>query len=682
VTKNGTGTLTLTAGNSMGGALQVNSGTVNLSGVNTLSAGLKVSAGTVNVTASTTTSGVNFNNFGNTASTTAIGSISSGATLTWSGINGGDFADGGSAYSNSAALYNSGTFNITATSANSAGTYLPNAGNAYGYIYNVGAANISGRLWLGNGNGNAGSVGVLDVLSGTFTVSGTGQDNPLYLSHNGSTAATAINVLGGTFSLPKNSSQYQINNSAGSYSYINITGSGKLILVGDAGFNLNDVSDFTSVSILTVANGGELDCAYLYNNNAASTNTVFNFNGGMVKATATDGNGLFINNTAVYVYPGGATIDVNGFNPQVKVPLLAPSGNGVTSITLGGTTNGYVGAPLVKISGGGGQGASAIANFNPTTGTITNITVTAPGSGYTSVPTVILLGGKGGATGTGVGTATATATIGAMTSGGLTKQGTGTLYLTATNTYTNTTIIKAGTLALSGSGSIASSGIIISNGAIFDVSAVSFILGAGQTLMGSGTVTGGSTITGTIAPGVAAIGTLTFSTPPVLTSGKTLLELNRTNAQTSDRITVSGTLAYAGTLTVTNIGPALQAGDSFQLFSASGYSGAFNTTNLPALGSGLVWSNSLAANGKMAVVSTVSLVPTNVVLVVSGANLTLSWPADHTGWRLLMQTNNLGFGISANTNDWMTVGNSQLTNQVGLPLDLTLPGEFFRLVFP
>jgi hypothetical protein len=47
-----------------------------------------------------------------------------------------------------------------------------------------------------------------------------------------------------------------------------------------------------------------------------------------------------------------------------------------------------------------------------------------------------------------------------------------------------------------------------------------------------------------------------------------------------------------------------------------------------------------------------------------------------------MQTNNLGFGISANTNDWMTVGNSQLTNQVTLPLDLTLPAEFFRLVFP
>jgi autotransporter-associated beta strand protein len=266
--------------------------------------------------------------------------------------------------------------------------------------------------------------------------------------------------------------------------------------------------------------------------------------------------------------------------------------------------------------------------------------------------------------------------------GGLIKRGAGTLSLSGTNTYNGNTTINAGTLALSGSGSIASSGIIISNGAIFNVSAVSFTLGAGQTLMGSGTVTGGSTINGTIAPGVAAIGTLTFSTPPVLTSGKTLLELNRTNAQTSDRITVSGTLVYAGTLTVTNIGPALQAGDSFQLFSASGYSGAFNTTNLPALGSGLVWSNSLAANGKMAVVSTVSLVPTNVVLVVSGANLTLSWPADHTGWRLLMQTNNLGFGISANTNDWMTVGNSQLTNQVGLPLDLTLPGEFFRLVFP
>ena len=67
---------------------------------------------------------------------------------------------------------------------------------------------------------------------------------------------------------------------------------------------------------------------------------------------------------------------------------------------------------------------------------------------------------------------------------------------------------------------------------------------------------------------------------------------------------------------------------------------------------------------------------------VSGGVLTLSWPTDHTGWRLLVQTNNLATGVSSNTNDWMTVVGSAATNQVALPVDVTKPTEFYRLVYP
>jgi hypothetical protein len=67
---------------------------------------------------------------------------------------------------------------------------------------------------------------------------------------------------------------------------------------------------------------------------------------------------------------------------------------------------------------------------------------------------------------------------------------------------------------------------------------------------------------------------------------------------------------------------------------------------------------------------------------VSGTNLTLSWPFDHTGWRLLMQTNNLTKGISMNTNDWSMVANSSQTNQIVLPVNPSLPTEFYRLVYP
>jgi hypothetical protein len=52
------------------------------------------------------------------------------------------------------------------------------------------------------------------------------------------------------------------------------------------------------------------------------------------------------------------------------------------------------------------------------------------------------------------------------------------------------------------------------------------------------------------------------------------------------------------------------------------------------------------------------------------------WPADHTGWRLQMQTNTL---IGTN---WMTVLGSMLTNQFVSPVDFASGSVFFRLAYP
>ena len=92
--------------------------------------------------------------------------------------------------------------------------------------------------------------------------------------------------------------------------------------------------------------------------------------------------------------------------------------------------------------------------------------------------------------------------------------------------------------------------------------------------------------------------------------------------------------------------------------------------------------SSLPANITVTNAGTVNTTPTNIVATVSGTNLTLSWPADHTGWRLLTQTNNLAQGISRNTNDWGTVANSASTNLVTIPIDPAKPTEFYRLIYP
>jgi len=82
-------------------------------------------------------------------------------------------------------------------------------------------------------------------------------------------------------------------------------------------------------------------------------------------------------------------------------------------------------------------------------------------------------------------------------------------------------------------------------------------------------------------------------------------------------------------------------------------------------------------------VNPVNTTPTNITAVVSGTNFSLSWPADHIGWRLLVQTNHLAGGVSANTNDWDTLsGGFTGTNRVSLPINPALPQEFYRLVYP
>jgi hypothetical protein len=95
----------------------------------------------------------------------------------------------------------------------------------------------------------------------------------------------------------------------------------------------------------------------------------------------------------------------------------------------------------------------------------------------------------------------------------------------------------------------------------------------------------------------------------------------------------------------------------------------------------------ISANGNssdpfMLVVSGVNATPTNIVASLSGTNLTLSWPADHTGWRLLIQTNHLANGVSPNTNDWGTVSGSASTNKIVVPIISANKVDFFRLIYP
>ena len=200
----------------------------------------------------------------------------------------------------------------------------------------------------------------------------------------------------------------------------------------------------------------------------------------------------------------------------------------------------------------------------------------------------------------------------------LNKTSTNTVILSQANTYSGTTTISAGTLVLTNAGAIGSTpNIAVAGSALFDVSGVtgSFTLGAAQTLSGNGAVNGTVAVSGTVSPGVS-IGTLTFSNSPAL-NGRVLMELNRTNSQNADKLVLAtGALNYGGALIVTNLGDALQSGDTFTLFTAGSYSGSFTNFTLPPLTGVLIWNtNNLAVNGTISVI--VGISPTTLTLASS-----------------------------------------------------------------
>ena len=160
-------------------------------------------------------------------------------------------------------------------------------------------------------------------------------------------------------------------------------------------------------------------------------------------------------------------------------------------------------------------------------------------------------------------------------------------------------------------------------------------------------------------------------------SGSGTQTLNGANSYNGNTTVNAGTLAFGqatlptnGIVTVTN-GAVLSlnfAGTNrvaaLVLNGASQSPGVYSTANAAPY---------LASAGSLFIASPVATNPTNVSYALGGGSLTLSWPADHTGWRLEVQTNSLG-------TNWFTVTDSAQTNLVNFPA--TSGSVFFRLVFP
>ena len=180
-----------------------------------------------------------------------------------------------------------------------------------------------------------------------------------------------------------------------------------------------------------------------------------------------------------------------------------------------------------------------------------------------------------------------------------------------------------------------------------------------------------------------------FGANPITLSGGTLAVTNNygppmsgifnfglgTNAST---VAVTGNLALTNvTFNITNT-PGFGTG-TYTLFT---YTGTKNGTF--TLGSTPANFNYMLTNitGQIQlVVSTTgpSLTPVSLVTSNNAEQLQLSWPQDHIGWSLQIQTNGLAKGLGTN---WVVVPGSSSTNSVTVPVVQTNESVFLRLVYP
>lgn len=397
-----------------------------------------------------------------------------------------------------------------------------------------------------------------------------------------------------------------------------------------------------------------------------------NIGGGVSTVSLSGGTFNVVGNTTFVASRGTGTFTVGG-SAVANLGLLDVSRGiglptvGVVNLNAGGTLAVSEISTATANAASPVTGASANFNFNggllQATGNNTSF-ITNSSEGVVSIPLALTVQ-SGGAIINNAGfaiTVTSPMVSGANPDGGLTTLGTGALTLTAANSYNGNTTISNGTLVVNGSLAPASVVNVTPSG----------------TLSGNGTVGGVVTVNGTLTPGNPGTNGLLTCSSNVTLNGAALMKLNNL---TNDTLAVGRTLAYGGTLIVTNLAGTPVLGNSFQLFTAGAFTGNFAATNLPPLGGGLGW-NWNPANGTLSVISVVNPNPTNIVATLSGNILTLTWPSDHTGWILQAQTNSLGSGLNATAGAWVSVPNSTTTNAVSITIDPTQPTVFYRLQFP
>ncbi len=543
-----------------GGLLKTGNGTLTLGGANTYSGPTTINGGRVTVNGSGAIS--------TSTSQVIIGGIGSNAVLNIAG----------------------GTVN--ANMANDPAFAIGNVTNASGFLFMT-----NGYLECGAGEFHigqaAGAYGAFDLSGGTVTIGDITAGDAYFVvggAFGNSASKGVFNMSGGTFN--DSAQEFSIANIAGAVGVANLSG-GTLnvnngIHVGDRGTGILNVSGSAVVNLT----GGPLQFGLGGNTTVGTVNLLggtvtansvgfagtstsrLNFNGGTLQAGAN--NATFMTGlTAATIYSGGAIIDDGGNAITIAQPLLAPTGNGVSTIPVATNGAGYLDTPIVTISGGGGVGATAVANVFG--GHVTGITITSPGTGYTSAPSVTLFGGGYSSAAT-----LGAATLAPNTGGGLTKQNTGTLTLSGANTYTGNTTVNGGTLEIVQPTIPTYATVSVTNGAVLQLDFAVTNMVTNLVLNGVSQASGVVYNSANSSPYITGAGSLLVGVPSTPLSG---LKFTAAPVISGTTLTISATNSGSGTvylLSSTNLAAPISTWMPIWTNVLSG-SGSFTTNLLNAV---------------------------------------------------------------------------------------------------
>jgi len=433
-------------------------------------------------------------------------------------------------------------------------------------LTNTGSTVIDQGFTVGNG--------VINVTQGTLVVQG-GKSRQSTISNN-----VTINVAGGATLRLQTTSGAVVSGAA-----INLADGSLLNLTAAGAQGTGLVSNSIAVS-------GSATISQTQNPIVGGNNNITN----VIAANITGDSGATLNLQPTQSGTATCVLQLSGDNSGFNGAINLNAVSGIRPVRLSSTTAGSANAAwtinasnILQVAGV----SVGLGSLNGS-GTISN---------STTATTATLNVGAGNFNGTIANAGTAVVALNKITASTLTLGG--------TNTYTGATAVSNGTLLVNGS--------IVSPVTVY----------SGGTLGGTGTIRSNliANAGATVAPGSPnAIGTLTVS-GTITNGGTILMEINRTNSQTSDLLSSAKTITITGggTLTVINLGPALQVGDTFTLFNATSYSGLLgllNSITPPSLPAGLAWNTlSLTNNGRISVVAlpaVTSLTPLNPNVQCSG----------------------------------------------------------------